>query len=89
MPRAYVFCTPIAWELRLPNPMTSQERMRLAQRLHKRARDPNVSPYERGVALRHCCNLMRINMTVAEREMSGGDDPAAARDLDRGVRKYR
>jgi hypothetical protein len=71
------------------NPMTSQERTRLAQRLHKRAKDPNVSPYERGVALRHCCNLMRINMAVAEREMSRNPDPVATHDLDHIVRKYR
>ena len=74
---------------RLTNSMTSQERIRLAQRLHKRAKDPNVSPYERGVALRHCCNLMRINMTVAQREMSGGPDLDGTHDLDSGVRKYR
>ena len=53
------------------NPMTSQERIRLAQRLHKRAKDPSLSAKERDVALRHACNLMRINMAVAEREMSG------------------
>ena len=53
------------------NPMTSQERIRLAQRLHKRARDPSLSWKERDVALRHACNLVRINMAVAEREMSG------------------
>jgi hypothetical protein len=71
------------------NPMTSQERIRLAQRLHKRAKDPNLSPYERGVALRHCCNLMRINMAVAEREISGNPDPDVTHDLDGDVRKYR
>jgi hypothetical protein len=59
-------------ELRLAvcNPMTSQERIRLAQRLHKRAKDPNLSVKERDVALRHACNLVRINMAVAEREIS-------------------
>ena len=71
------------------NPMTSRERIRLAQRLHKRAKDPNLSPHERGVALRHCCNLVRINMAVAEREICGSGDPAVTRGLDRGGRKYR
>ena len=71
------------------NPMTSQERIRLAQRLHKRAKDPSLSPHERGVALRHCCNLMRINMAVAEREMSRNPDPVVTHDLDHNVRKYR
>ena len=52
------------------NPMTSQERIRIAQRLHKRAKDPNLSAEERDTALRHACNLMRINMVVAERELS-------------------
>jgi hypothetical protein len=69
--------------------MTSQERIRLAQRLHKRAKDPSLSPYERGIALRHCCNLVRINMAVAEREISGRSSPPVTRDLDRGARKYR
>ena len=50
------------------NPMTSQERYRLAQRLHKRAKDPRLSRKERDIALRHACNLVRINMAVAERE---------------------
>jgi len=58
------------------NPMTSQERIRLAQRLHKRAKDPSLSAKERDVALRHACNLMRINMAVAEREMSGFEQHA-------------
>ena len=71
------------------NPMTSQERMRLAQQLHKRAKDPNLSSYERGVALRHCCNLLRINMAVAEREMSGSGEQAVIRDLESDLRKYR
>jgi len=59
-------------ELRLAvcNPMTSQERIRLAQRLHKRAKDPSLSVKERDIALRHACNLVRINMAVAEREIS-------------------
>ena len=67
------------WELRLAvcNPMTSQERIRLALQLHKRAKDPNLSVRERDVALRHACNLVRINMAVAEREMSGRSAPEA------------
>jgi hypothetical protein len=69
--------------------MTSQDRIRLAQRLHKRAKDPNLSSYERGIALRHCCNLLRINMAVAEREMSGNPDPVLTYDIDPSVRKYR
>jgi hypothetical protein len=75
--------------LSISNPMTSQERIRLAQRLHKRAKDPTVSSYERGIALRHCCNLMRINMAVAEREIAGHDNAAVAPDPDADVRKYR
>jgi hypothetical protein len=51
--------------------MTSQERFRLAQQLHKRAKDPTVSLKDRDVALRHACNLVRINMAVAVREISG------------------
>jgi hypothetical protein len=59
-------------ELRLAvcNAMTSQERFRLALRLHKRAKDPSLSVQERDTALRHACNLVRINMAVAEREMA-------------------
>ena len=52
------------------NGMTSQERFLLAQRLHKRAKDPNLSVEERGVAFRHARNLVRINMAVAVREIS-------------------
>lgn len=50
--------------------MTAQERIRLAQRLHRRAKDPRLSAKERNRALRHACNLVRINMAVAERECS-------------------
>jgi hypothetical protein len=49
------------------NPMTSQERFRLAQQLHKRAKDPRLSAKERSSALHHACNLVRINMAVAQR----------------------
>ena len=68
-------------ELRLAvcNPMTSQERIRLAQRLHKRAKDPSLSWKERDVALLHACNLVRINMAVAEREMSTAPTPAVVK----------
>ena len=55
------------------NPMTSQERMRLAQRLHQRAKDPKLTLKERQTAFRHACNLVRINMVVAEQR------PALAR----------
>jgi hypothetical protein len=57
--------------------MTSQERFLLAQRLHKRAKDPNLSLQERDVAFRHARNLVRINMAVAVREMSGTSAPNA------------
>lgn len=57
------------------NTMTSQERIRLAQRLHKRARDPALSPKERSIALDHIRNLMRINMAVAERELLTTSSP--------------
>jgi hypothetical protein len=50
--------------------MTSQERFRLAQQLHKRAKDPQLTAVERDRALHHACNLVRINMAVAERECS-------------------
>lgn len=53
------------------NGMTSQERFLLAQRLHKRAKDPNLSVEERNTAFRHARNLVRINMAVAVREISG------------------
>ena len=53
------------------NGMTSQERFLLAQRLHKRAKDPNLTLEERDVAFRHARNLVRINMAVAVREISG------------------
>jgi hypothetical protein len=55
--------------------MTSQERFRLAQRLHRRAKDPRLSWKERDSALRHACNLVRINMAVAEREGSEPSHP--------------
>lgn len=48
--------------------MTSQERFRLAQQLHKRAKDPKLSAKERDSALHHACNLVRINMAVAQRK---------------------
>ena len=57
------------------NGMTSQERFLLAQRLHKRAKDPNLSLQERDTAFRHARNLVRINMAVAVREMSGTSAP--------------
>jgi hypothetical protein len=57
------------------NLMTSQERVRLAQRLHKRAKDPVLSPKERSVALNHIRKLMRINMAVALRELFEGPSP--------------
>src|SRR5262245_50437233 len=58
------------WELRLIvcNPMTSQERFRLAQQAHKRSKDLRLSARERRIAFRHACNLVRLNMVVAERE---------------------
>ena len=59
------------------NPMTSQERIRLALRLHKRAKEPRLSVKERDRALRHACNLVRINMAVAERECSEPSAPDA------------
>jgi hypothetical protein len=61
--------------------MTSQERFRLAQRLHQRAKDPKLSPRERDRALKHACNLVRINMAVAQRECadaSGSDSTVKA-----------
>jgi hypothetical protein len=57
------------------NTMTSQERIRLALRLHKRAKDPALSPKERNVALDHIRNLMRINLAVAVRELSETPPP--------------
>jgi hypothetical protein len=60
------------------NPMTSQERFRLAQQLHKRAKDPRLSAKERDSALHHACNLVRINMAVAERECSDASPPKQA-----------
>jgi len=59
------------------NGMTSQERFLLAQRLHKRAKDPNLSVEERNTAFRHARNLVRINMAVAVREISGTSAPNA------------
>lgn len=59
------------------NGMTSQERFLLAQRLHKRAKDPNLSLKDREVAFRHVRNLVRINMAVAVREMSAASAPNA------------
>ena len=59
------------------NGMTSQQRFLLAQRLHKRAKDPNLSVEERSVAFRHARNRVRINMAVAVREMSGTSAPNA------------
>ena len=59
------------------NGMTSQQRFLLAQRLHKRAKDPNLSLEERNVAFRHARNLVRINMAVAVREISGTSAPNA------------
>jgi hypothetical protein len=60
------------------NGMTSQQRFLLAQRLHKRAKDPNLSAEERDVAFRHVRNLVRINMAVAVREISETSAPNAA-----------
>jgi len=57
------------------NPMTSQERFRLAQQLHKRAKDPRLTAEERSSALHHACNLVRINMAVAQRECAGASPP--------------
>jgi hypothetical protein len=57
------------------NTMTSQERIRLAQRLHKRAKDPLVSAKERSVALAHIRKLMRINMAVAVRDLFATPSP--------------
>ena len=57
------------------NGMTSQQRFLLAQRLHKRAKDPNLSLEERNVAFRHARNLVRINMAVAVREISATSAP--------------
>ncbi len=57
------------------NTMTSQERFRLAQRLHRCAKDPALSPKDRRVALDHIRNLMRINMAVAVREASATPSP--------------
>jgi hypothetical protein len=57
------------------NPMTSQERFRLAQQLHKRAKDPRLSAKERNSALHHACNLVRINMAVALRERAAATSP--------------
>ena len=51
------------------NQMTSQDRIRLAQRLHRRAKDPELSPQERSAALNHIRKLMRINMAVALRDL--------------------
>jgi hypothetical protein len=59
------------------NGMTSQERFLLAQRLHKRAKDPNLSLKDRDAAFRHARNLVRINMAVAVREISGASAPNA------------
>jgi hypothetical protein len=59
------------------NSMTSQERFLLAQRLHKQAKNPNLSLEERDKAFRHARNLVRINMTVAVREMSEASAPNA------------
>jgi hypothetical protein len=59
------------------NGMTSQERFLLAQRLHKRAKDPNLSLQDRDAAFRHARNLVRINMAVAVREISGASAPNA------------
>ena len=59
------------------NGMTSQQRFLLAQRLHKRAKDPNLSAEERDVAFRHVRNLVRINMAVAVREVSEASAPNA------------
>ena len=58
------------------NQMTSQERVRLAQRLHKRAKDPAISPKERNVVLQHIRKLMRINMAVALRELFETPSPS-------------
>ena len=60
------------------NGMTSQQRFLLAQRLHKRAKDPNLSLEERDVAFRHARNLVRINMAVAVREISEASASNAA-----------
>jgi hypothetical protein len=60
--------------------MTSQERIRLALRLHKRAKDSRLSVKERNSALRHACNLVRINMAVAERECPEPSAPGARRN---------
>jgi hypothetical protein len=60
------------------NGMTSQQRFLLAQRLHKRAKDANLSPEERDTAFRHARNLVRINMAVAVREISEASAPDAA-----------
>lgn len=57
------------------NTMTSQERIRLAKRLHKRAKDPALSLKERNIALDHVRNLMRINMAAAVRELSEAPSP--------------
>ncbi|MBX9772916.1 MAG: hypothetical protein K2Y71_00780 [Xanthobacteraceae bacterium] len=59
------------------NGMTSQQRFLLAQRLHKRAKDPNLSVAERDLAFRHARNLVRINMAVAVREVSAASAPDA------------
>jgi hypothetical protein len=59
------------------NGMTSQERFLLAQRLHRRAKDPNLTLEERDVAFRHARNLVRINMAVAVREISETSAPNA------------
>jgi hypothetical protein len=74
---AYVFRCVLPKELPMVvhNAMTSQDRIRLAQRLHKRAKDPARSPKERSIALDHIRNLMRINMAVAVRELSETPSP--------------
>jgi hypothetical protein len=64
------------------NGMTSQERFLLAQRLHKRAKDPNLSLKDRDAAFRHARNLVRINMAVAVREMAGTSAPNATAPYD-------
>jgi hypothetical protein len=67
------------------NRMTSQERFLLAQRLHKRARDTNLTSEERDTAFRHARNLVRINMAVAVREISEASAPSAAAASKAGV----
>jgi hypothetical protein len=76
-PERQVSALPGELRLAVCNPMTSQERIRLAQRLNRRAKDPRLSAKERHSALRHACNLVRINLAVAEREGPGTAAPKA------------